>query len=94
MVSIASFWEITIKMSLQKLTLSGNLETLISKSVSNGFEILPVNPAHLITLSTLEFFHKDPFDRMIIAQAISENISVISSDNIFKLYPVSWIWQS
>ncbi|MDR1877991.1 MAG: type II toxin-antitoxin system VapC family toxin [Bacteroidales bacterium] len=93
-VSIVSFWEITIKVSLQKLTLSGNIETLINNSISSGFEILPVNPAHLITLSGLDFFHKDPFDRMIIAQAISENISVISSDSVFKSYPVQWIWRS
>jgi PIN domain nuclease of toxin-antitoxin system len=92
-VSIASFWEITIKVSLQKLSLSGSIQTLINDSISNGFEILPVEPAHLITLSTLDFFHKDPFDRMIIAQAISENISVISSDGIFKSYPVRWIWR-
>jgi PIN domain nuclease of toxin-antitoxin system len=83
-VSIVSFWEITIKLSLQKLSLSGNVETLINNSILNGFEILPVTPAHLITLSGLDFFHKDPFDRMIIAQAISENISVISSDGAFK----------
>jgi PIN domain nuclease of toxin-antitoxin system len=87
-ISIVSFWEITIKVSLQKLRLSENIETLINKSISYGFEILPVKPAHLITLSTLDFFHKDPFDRMIIAQAINENMSVVSSDSIFKLYPV------
>jgi PIN domain nuclease of toxin-antitoxin system len=91
-VSIASFWEITIKISLQKLRLSENLETMINKSVENGFEIMPIKPAHLITLSTLDFYHKDPFDRMIIAQAIAENLSVISSDSVFKYYPVHCIW--
>jgi PIN domain nuclease of toxin-antitoxin system len=92
-VSIASFWEITIKMSLQKLTLSGSIETMINKALSGGFEILPIEPSHLVALSMLDFFHRDPFDRMIIAQAIDENISVISSDSIFELYPVRLIWR-
>ncbi|GHT52433.1 twitching motility protein PilT [Bacteroidia bacterium] len=91
-VSIASLWEMTIKMSLNKLKLSGNIETMISKAVIAGFEILPIKSAHLMELSKLDFLHKDPFDRLIIAQAISENISLISSDSVFKLYPVQWIW--
>jgi PIN domain nuclease of toxin-antitoxin system len=91
-VSMASFWEITIKVSLQKLKLSTSIEILINKALTNGFELLPIEPAHLITLSTLYFHHKDPFDRMIIAQAISENLGVISSDGTFRLYPVKWIW--
>ncbi|MDR1938909.1 MAG: type II toxin-antitoxin system VapC family toxin [Tannerellaceae bacterium] len=92
-VSIASFWEITIKMSLQKLTLSGSIETMINKALSVGFEILPIESSHLVTLSVLDFFHRDPFDRMIIAQAIDENMGVISSDSIFELYPVHLIWR-
>jgi PIN domain nuclease of toxin-antitoxin system len=91
-VSIASSWEITIKMSLQKLKLSGNIETLMNRAFANGFEILPIEPAHLIALSTLDFHHKDPFDRIIISRAITENISVISSDGIFSLYPVKRVW--
>jgi PIN domain nuclease of toxin-antitoxin system len=93
-VSIASFWEITIKISLQKLRLSGNIEAMMNRAIVNGFEILPIEAAHLITLSTLDFFHKDPFDRIIISQAITENIGIISSDSIFKSYPVNWLWDS
>jgi PIN domain nuclease of toxin-antitoxin system len=91
-ISIASLWEITIKISLQKLKLSGNIETMITKALANGFEILPIEPAHLITLAKLDFFHKDPFDRIIIAQAITESIGLISSDSIFESYPVNWMW--
>lgn len=91
-ISIVSFWEITIKMSLRKLELSVNLETMINRIVKNGFVIVPIEPAHLITLLTLDFHHRDPFDRMIIAQAITENMSVISSDHVFKSYPVNCIW--
>ncbi|MDR0814911.1 MAG: type II toxin-antitoxin system VapC family toxin [Bacteroidales bacterium] len=92
-ISIASFWEITIKMSLGKLILSENIETMINMAVNNGFEILPIKPTHLISLSALDLFHKDPFDRIIIAQAITENMSTISSDNIFSSYPVNNIWR-
>jgi PIN domain nuclease of toxin-antitoxin system len=91
-ISIASFWEIAIKMSLQKLKLSVSIETLMNKAFTNGFEILSIEPAHLITLSALDFHHRDPFDRLIIAQAITENINVISSDGIFGLYPVKRLW--
>jgi PIN domain nuclease of toxin-antitoxin system len=87
-----SFWEIAIKTSLQKLKLSKSLEIMINQSVENGFEIISIEPAHLITLSTLYFYHRDPFDRMIIAQAITENMSVISSDSVFNSYPVNCIW--
>jgi PIN domain nuclease of toxin-antitoxin system len=92
-ISIASFWEITIKVSLGKLSISGNIATLIDKSLSNGFEILPIEREHLITLSTLDFTHRDPFDRLIIAQALTENMSIISSDSIFQQYPINLIWR-
>jgi PIN domain nuclease of toxin-antitoxin system len=87
-ISIACLWEITIKMSLDKLKLSGNIKTIIDRTNANGFEILPIEPKHLITLSTLNFVHRDPFDRIMIAQAVTENMPVISSDSIFELYPV------
>jgi PIN domain nuclease of toxin-antitoxin system len=80
-------------MSLEKLKLSGTIDTIINKALANGFEILPIEPEHLITLSTLTFFHRDPFDRLMIAQAITEDIPLVSSDRIFELYPVKWMWQ-
>jgi PIN domain nuclease of toxin-antitoxin system len=92
-ISIACLWEITIKMSLEKLKLSGNIETIIEQTNANGFEILPIEPKHLITLATLKFANRDPFDRIMIAQAITENIPVISSDSIFGLYPVKCLWR-
>jgi PIN domain nuclease of toxin-antitoxin system len=83
----------TIKMSLGKLELSGNIDSMIDKLYSNGFEILPIVPNHLISLSTLDFHHKDPFDRIIISQGISEEIQIISSDSIFNKYDVGLIWK-
>jgi PIN domain nuclease of toxin-antitoxin system len=91
-ISIASLWEMTIKMSLGKLILSGDIETMIDKVISNGFTILTIEPKHLIALSTLDFIHRDPFDRIIISQSISEDIPLISSDDVFSQYPVEWVW--
>ena len=92
-LSIVSLWEITIKISLSKLVMSGDIATTIDKALANGFEILPVERNHLITLSTLDFIHRDPFDRLIISQAIAENVPVVSCDSIFQQYPVNVIWQ-
>ncbi len=91
-LSIASLWEMTIKISLDKLKLSSSLETMIADLHSNGFEILPIAPNHLITLSTLDFHHRDPFDRLIIAQGLSENMNIVSSDSVFDTYSVQRIW--
>ena len=92
-ISIASFWEITIKASLGKLIVKESIAGIIDNALSNGFEILPIEREHLITLSTLDFFHRDPFDRIIIAQAIAENMPLISSDEVFRQYPINRIWQ-
>jgi PIN domain nuclease of toxin-antitoxin system len=92
-ISIASLWEMTIKMSLNKLKLSGDIETMINRAVIVGFDILPIKSAHLMELSKLDFVHRDPFDRLIIAQSIAENMPLVSSDSMFKSYPVQWIWQ-
>lgn len=91
-VSIASLWEIAIKTSIKKLTLSVEFNLFVEKIHLNGFEILPIECSHLITLTTLDFPHRDPFDRIIIAQAITEKMQVISSDDSFGQYPVQWLW--
>lgn len=85
-ISIASIWEIAIKVSLGKLKLSISLNELKNEIFKNGFEILPLDFEHIITLSNLENHHKDPFDRIILAQAISEKLTLISKDQNFKLY--------
>ncbi|MDR1784928.1 MAG: type II toxin-antitoxin system VapC family toxin [Spirochaetaceae bacterium] len=91
-VSIASLWEMAIKMSLKKLVLSVDFSTMVERTRENGFELLPVEPEHLVTLMSLEFIHRDPFDRLIIAQALTENMPLISSDDIFERYPVQREW--
>ena len=92
-VSIVSFWEITIKTSLGKLAIPEGISDLMDKSLSKGFKILPIEREHLIVLSTLELIHRDPFDRIIISQAIAENMPLVSSDDVFKQYPVNYVWK-
>jgi len=87
-ISIASLWEMTIKMSLGKLNFSKKIDTFIDKLYKNGFEILPILPSHLILLSSLPYHNRDPFDRIIAAQALSEKLQIVSSDEIFDLYDV------
>lgn len=72
-ISIASVWEIAIKMSLGKLKLDVSLEDLKSEILKNNFEILSLDFEHILELNKLEEIHKDPFDRIIISQAIFEN---------------------
>jgi PIN domain nuclease of toxin-antitoxin system len=92
-VSVASFWEITIKTSLGKLIIPEKIEGFMDKALANGFKILPIEREHLIVLSNLELIHRDPFDRIIIAQAIAEGMPLVSSDDVFKLYPVNCVWK-
>ena len=92
-VSIVSFWEITIKTSLGKLAVPEGISGLMDKALFKGFKILPIEREHLVVLSTLELIHRDPFDRIIISQAIAENMPLVSSDNIFKQYPVNYVWE-
>jgi PIN domain nuclease of toxin-antitoxin system len=92
LLSIASLWEITIKTSIGKLKMQKSIDNLIKNISEEGFEILPIKPNHLLVFSKLEFIHRDPFDRMIIAQGISENIPVVSSDSVFKEYPLQVVY--
>ena len=93
LVSPASYWEIAIKISLNKYTLSQPYETFMQKGIAeNGFTILPIELQHTVALTTLPFHHRDPFDRLIIAQALVEQIPVISGDAAFAEYPVTCIW--
>lgn len=85
-VSIISLWEISIKTSLNKLSINGDYEGIILDIEKNIIDILPMTFAHTIQQNKLPHIHKDPFDRMILSQAISENINIISRDEIFDEY--------
>jgi len=92
-ISIASLWEISIKVNLNKLDLPDEFDRFIPHQIAiNGIEILPINLQHLIALTKLPLHHRDPFDRILIAQAIAENVPIISIDKKFDLYGVNRQW--
>jgi PIN domain nuclease of toxin-antitoxin system len=86
-ISVASLWEMSIKFNLGKLTVKDSpFKTLIDDINENGIQILNINFNHLIENVNLDSHHRDPFDRLIIAQAISENMNIIGRDIIFDSY--------
>ena len=87
-MSIASIWEMGIKISVNKLQLELSLEELKQVLIANEIEILPMDFEHIIELSNLAFHHRDPFDRILICQAKCENLTILSKDTNFKLYKV------
>lgn len=91
-VSIASYWEMTIKSSLGKLQVPDLIENLISNAENANIETLGISPKHLSILNSLPFHHKDPFDRLIISQAISDGFSIIGRDKEFENYDVNLEW--
>jgi PIN domain nuclease of toxin-antitoxin system len=92
-LSIASLWEITIKTSLGKLELGIPLEQITTNFIlPSGMEILPIHLPHLLVLQTLPFHHRDPFDRLLISQAKSESLTLVSEDSMFKQYEVEMLW--
>ena len=93
-LSIASLWEIAIKVNIGKLTLPKLYANFVSEQIKlNDIEILPISLEHLNVISTLPLYHKDPFDRLIIAQSLVENLTVISKDSAFDAYPITKLWE-
>ena len=92
LLSVASVWEMQIKRQLGKLALSDPLSTVIARQRSNGVNVLPISIPHVLGLEGLPFHHKDPFDRMLIAQANVDGIILLSADHIFASYTVSVLW--
>jgi PIN domain nuclease of toxin-antitoxin system len=90
---VASVWEMQIKLQLGKLQLNPSLQELIKNQITiNNLEILSIDLAHIWTLATLIHYHKDPFDRLLISQSITEIMPILSIDEIFDRYPVQRIW--
>ena len=91
-VSIVSLWEITVKINIGKLKLQNDLDALQSLISLNGFKMINIQLAHLKTNLELKLHHRDPFDRLIISQAVTENFHVVTKDDNFSLYPIKTIW--
>ena len=90
---VASLWEITIKQHLGKLELNISLQELFECIEKNQIEIVSINYNHLLALSKLPNHHNDPFDRLIVAQAIAEDLVLISKDKVLKKYKVKHQWK-
>ncbi|MGH9900073.1 MAG: type II toxin-antitoxin system VapC family toxin [Pyrinomonadaceae bacterium] len=92
-LSVASLWEIAIKLSINKLFLLSPFKLLIPQQLDlNGIKLLNIKVDHTAVVATLPFHHRDPFDRLLIAQAIVEVMSVISIDVTYDAYPVTRLW--
>ncbi len=92
-VSPASYWELAIKISLAKYALAEPYEEFVQHAViDNGFTVVPVESRHTAMLVSLPYHHKDPFDRLIVAQAVVENLQVVSADAILGNYPIHRVW--
>ena len=91
-VSIVSAWELVIKISLGKLSFEGGIANFFITVEENGFEILPIKREYIKHLEKLPLHHRDPFDRMLIASAAVEEMSLISSDKEIIHYDVPNLW--
>jgi PIN domain nuclease of toxin-antitoxin system len=93
LVSPASYWEIAIKISIGKYALSRPYDDFMQAAIdSNGFSCLHIETKHTSVLTTLPFHHKDPFDRLLIAQAMVETIPIVSNDSMLDAYPIKRLW--
>jgi PIN domain nuclease of toxin-antitoxin system len=92
-LSVASIWEMAIKVSLGKLTLRLPFAQYVSHYLTtNGFTLLPISIEHTALVSTLPFHHRDPFDRLIVVQALVERMALISRDTALDAYGVTGVW--
>jgi PIN domain nuclease of toxin-antitoxin system len=89
LVSVASLWEIAIKSSIGKLTAEDDLPAIIAEE---RFDWLPISPAHAWEVRALPLHHRDPFDRVLIAQALTERLPVVTADARFAAYGVDVRW--
>jgi PIN domain nuclease of toxin-antitoxin system len=93
LLSVASCWEMAIKASLGKLTLPGPVERFVQEQLEvNGFNLLAVSLEHTGGVAALPFHHRDPFDRLLAAQARAGELGIVSADPIFPKYGVKRVW--
>lgn len=92
-LSIASIWEMQIKIQLRKLILPISLPDMVKQQQQvNDIEILLVDSSHIYHLENLPLYHRDPFDRMPISQSVLEDLILVSKDSVFSKYPVTLLW--
>jgi len=93
LVSIATCWEIAIKVGLGKLDLGEPSRSFLPREIArNNFELLPISLAHATAVEELAAHHRGPFDRLLVAQAMAEGLPLVSADGVFDQYGVSRVW--
>jgi PIN domain nuclease of toxin-antitoxin system len=93
LLSIASCWEIAIKVSRGRLTLPKPIDRFVPEQLGlNAFQLLPIDLEDMARVATLPFHHRDPFDRLLIAQALNDELAIISADPILGKYGVKRVW--
>jgi PIN domain nuclease of toxin-antitoxin system len=93
LLSIASVWEMAIKVSLGKLHMADPIEEVIDRGTRDaGIAILGISRAHAIRVASLPWHHRDPFDRMLAAQALEEQVALVARDAVFDGYGVRRLW--
>jgi len=91
-LSIASLWEIAIKLNIGKLPLQGNFEDIEPQLIAAGIAILPITFTDTVQFRHLPLHHRDPFDRILVAQAMNNSLVLISRDAAFDDYEIQRIW--
>jgi PIN domain nuclease of toxin-antitoxin system len=93
LVSIASCWEVAIKVGLGKLDLGEPSRSFLPREIArNNFQLLPISLGHVTMVEGLVAHHRDPFDRLLVAQAMTESLPLVSADGIFDQYGVNRLW--
>lgn len=91
-LSAASVWEMAVKASIGKLSLATGLDRLVRGGIERGIRSLDVSSSHALAVEHLPFHHRDPFDRLLVAQALGEGLQLVSCDEQLDAYPIKRVW--
>lgn len=91
-ISAASVWEMAIKASLGRLVLPASVDRYIAEKIAEGYRLTPVTWAQAAAVQQLPLHHRDPFDRLLVAQALAQGQPIVTRDRIFRRYGVDVIW--
>ena len=93
LLSVASCWEMAIKAAVGKLDIPRPIDRFLQEQLEvNGFSLLPASLEHVSAVADLPFHHRDPFDRLLAAQARREELAIVSADTVFRKYGVKRVW--
>jgi PIN domain nuclease of toxin-antitoxin system len=92
LISAATVWEMAIKASLGRLQLSGPVDAYVAEKVGQGYRMLAISWTHAARVEALPWHHRDPFDRLLVAQALTERCPVITRERAFRKYGVEVVW--